>query len=556
MKDDSGHRRHDWAGRLCLVVAVVAVSLVGGSASAGPERTLHGRVSVGKDGTGEGRVTSTPDGIDCGSRCTFSFISTDDPVRYQPVVLSAKAEPGSAFDGWSGSCGGNETCEIDPVRPGEQYEITATFNRVRPSQFPLTVSVTGSGRVTSAPAGISCPVSCSGQFAADSTATLTAVPTPGWSFAGFGGACSGTGPCAVPMNGPKSVTATFAPPNTIYALAVAAAGGTVTSDVPGIDCGTSCVGGYGAGVPVTLTPSTSPVVWGGACSGSGACVVPMTRARAVTASIGGVALGQSPVAVSVTGQGTVSSTPVGIQCGTVCGGSFARASTLTLTAAPASGEVFAGWEGSCRGVSPTCRISLNGATAVIATFVKAGTQYPVAVTKAGRGTVRSTPEGIACGTDCDGRFGAGTDAVLAAKPDEGWIFVRWSGACKGKKTPCRLDMTGPKAVSATFGRVADPIAPRVVALASTAPRGGVAHLRYRVTEASGRSKETAQVFRGRRAIATVRGLEHAVDPDALFYFLPWRVSPKLTDKALRFCITSTDPAGNRSKPSCAPLHIA
>ena len=130
------------------------------------------------------------------------------------------------------------------------------------------------------------------------------------------------------MNGPKSVTATFAPPNTIYALAVATAGGTVTSDVPGIDCGTSCVGGYGAGVPVTLTPSGSPVAWGGACSGSGACVVPMTRARAVTASIGGAVLGQSPVAVSVTGQGTVVSTPAGIQCGTACGGSFARGSTL------------------------------------------------------------------------------------------------------------------------------------------------------------------------------------------------------------------------------------
>ena len=357
MVDDSRHRTHDWAGRLCLVVAVIAVSLVGGSASAGPERALHGRVTVGKDGTGEGRVTSTPDGIDCGSRCTFSFISTDDPARYQPVVLTAKAEPGSAFDGWGGSCGGNETCEIDPVRPGEMYEITATFNRVRPSQFPLTVSFTGSGRVTSAPAGIACPAACSGQFAADSTVTLTAIPTPGWSFAGFSGACSGTGPCAVSMNGPKSVTATFAPPNTIYALAVATAGGTVTSDVPGIDCGTSCVGGYGAGVPVTLTPSASPVAWGGACSGSDACVVPMTRARAVTASIGGAVLGESPVAVSVTGQGTVVSTPAGIQCGTACGGSFARGSPLALTAAPAPGEVFAGWDGSCRGVTPTCRTS-------------------------------------------------------------------------------------------------------------------------------------------------------------------------------------------------------
>ena len=445
--------------------------------------------------------------------------------------------------------------EIDPVVPGQQYEVTATFNRVRPSQFPLSVGVTGSGRVTSAPAGVSCPATCSGEFAADSTVSLTASPTPGWSFAGFGGACSGTTSCAVAMNGPKSVTATFAPPNTVYALAVATAGGVVTSDLPGIDCGTSCVGGYGAGVPVTLTPSGSPVAWGGACSGSGACVVPMTRARAVTASIGGATLALSPVAVSVTGPGVVSSSPAGIQCGTACGAVFSRGSLLTLAATPSPGDVFAGWSGSCRDVSRTCRISLTGATAVAASFVKQGTQYPVAVTKAGRGTVHSQPGGIACGKDCEGRFAAGTDAFLTARPDDGWAFIRWSGACKGKKTSCRLDMNGPKAVSATFSRVADSTAPLIVALPSTAEHGGVARLRYRVTEVSGRSKEVAQVFRGSRVIATVRGPEHAVDPDVLFYFLPWRVSAKLPDKALRFCITSTDPAGNRSKASCASLHI-
>lgn len=555
MGNDSGQRRHDWARRLCLVVAIAAVWSIGGSASAGPERALHGRVTVGKDGTGDGRVTSTPDGIDCGPRCTFSFISTDDPVRYQPVVLTAKAEPGSEFEGFGGACGG-DSCEIDPVVPGAMYEITATFNRVRPSQFPLSVSVGGSGRVTSAPAGISCPATCSGQFAADSTVTLTATPTPGWSFAGFGGACSGTASCAVAMNAPKSVTATFAPPNTVYALAVATAGGTVTSDVPGIVCGTSCVGGYGAGVDVTLTPSGSPVAWGGACSGSGACVVPMTRARAVTASIGGATLALSPVAVSVTGPGVVSSTPAAIQCGAACGAVFGRGSTLILTATPSPGDVFAGWSGSCRDVSRTCRISLTGATAAAASFVKQGTQYPVAVTKAGRGTVRSQPGGIACGSDCEGRFAAGTDALLAAQPEEGWAFIHWSGACKGKKTSCRLDMNGPKAVSATFARVVDSTAPRIVALPSTGERGRVARLRYRITEASGHSKEVAQVFRGSRAIVTVRGPEHAVDPGALSYFLPWRVNAKLPDKALRFCITSTDLAGNRSTASCAPLHIS
>ena len=117
-------------------------------------------------------------------------------------------------------------------------------------------------------------------------------------------------------------------------------------------------------------------------------------------------------------------------------------------------------------------------------------------------------------------------------------------------------MTGPKAVSATFGRVADTDR----AARRRAREHGSAWRRRAPSLSRDRGERALEgdreVFRGRRAIATVRGLEHAVDPDALFYFLPWRVSPKLTDKALRFCITSTDPAGNRSKPSCAPLHIA
>ena len=96
-------------------------------------------------------------------------------------------------------------------------------------------------------------------------------------------------------------------------------------------------------------------------------------------------LGESPVAVSVTGQGTVVSTPAGIQCGTACGGSFARGSPLALTAAPAPGEVFAGWDGSCRGVTPTCRTSLKGPTAVVATFVKRVRNIPSQSRRPGAG---------------------------------------------------------------------------------------------------------------------------------------------------------------------------
>jgi hypothetical protein len=549
--NDSTQRDRGHIGWLLLAAAAATACgiVLVAPASASPDRALHGKVVVTKAGDGEGRVTSTPDGIDCGSRCTFSFVSIDDPVNYQPVTLRATADPGSAFEGF-GPCG-EERCTIDPVEPGKTYEITATFVRARPTQFPLAVTVTGSGRVTSQPAGIDCGQTCTASFATDSTVTLIAAPTPGWSFAGWTGACTGTGSCSVRMGDPRSVTATFAPPDTVYAVAVAAGGGTVTSDVPGIACGEACVASFGAGVKVTLTPSGS-VSWGGACTGSGACVVPVIRARAVTAAIGGVQPTRRPIAVSVTGKGSIVSSPAGISCGTVCGVLLPVGSRLTLHAVAAEGWILAGWSGSCQGVARSCAVVARAASAAVASFVEAGTSFPVAVTKVGRGKVTSRPSGIACGSACSRSFPAGTTVTIEATPEKTWTFVRWSGACKGRKPTCTLAMDGAKSASATFGRVADPTPPRVTALASRGALGTVARLRYRVVEASGRSTETATVFRGTKRLATISGRSHEVEPDALFYFLPWKSTVRGT---LRFCVVSTDPTGNRSRPSCAPLHI-
>jgi len=185
-------------------------------------------------------------------------------------------------------------------------------------------------------------------------------------------------------------------------------------------------------------------------------------------------------------------------------------------------------------------------------FVRAGTRFPVAVTKAGKGRVTSTPAGINCGTVCSRTFPAGKVVRLEAVPDKGWQFVRWSGACRGRKPACALALDGAKSIAATFARAEDPAPPRVRALASTGTLGHVVRLRYRVTEDSGQSRETATVFRGSTPLAMVRGTLHEVDPDALYSFLPWRATAR---GALRFCVTSRDPAGNRSTPSCAPLQI-
>ena len=89
----------------------------------------------------------------------------------------------------------------------------------------VTKAGNGSGTVTSAPAGISCGVTCSFTFNQGEAASLTATPAPHMEFTGWsGGACTGLGVCEVTLGGANAaVTATFAP--IVHEL-------TVTSSVP------------------------------------------------------------------------------------------------------------------------------------------------------------------------------------------------------------------------------------------------------------------------------------------------------------------------------------
>ncbi|MBS2021078.1 MAG: hypothetical protein JST92_01615, partial [Deltaproteobacteria bacterium] len=72
----------------------------------------------------------------------------------------------------------------------------------------ITLAGTGSGTVTSGPAAISCPPTCSSAPALSETMTLTASPTTGATFDGFSGDCSGA-TCVLATAGAFHVTATF-----------------------------------------------------------------------------------------------------------------------------------------------------------------------------------------------------------------------------------------------------------------------------------------------------------------------------------------------------------
>jgi hypothetical protein len=74
----------------------------------------------------------------------------------------------------------------------------------------VTKDGTGTGSVTSTPAGIDCGSTCTSSFGIGDQVTLTATPDSGSNFTGWtGGGCSGTGTCVVTISADTTVTATF-----------------------------------------------------------------------------------------------------------------------------------------------------------------------------------------------------------------------------------------------------------------------------------------------------------------------------------------------------------
>lgn len=80
--------------------------------------TIGPLLSVQASGNGSGTVTSTPPGIACVGGCSANF-STG-----RVVTLSAVADIGSTFTGWSGSCTGATNCTVTMNAP---QSVTANF---------------------------------------------------------------------------------------------------------------------------------------------------------------------------------------------------------------------------------------------------------------------------------------------------------------------------------------------------------------------------------------------------------------------------------------------
>jgi hypothetical protein len=73
--------------------------------------------------------------------------------------------------------------------------------------------------------------------------------------------------------------------------------------------------------------------------------------------------------VQITGNGTVISTPAGIDCvSSTCSATFPAGSPIVLTATPATGSMFSNWSAGCTPSGNMCSLTLNSNTTIGATF--------------------------------------------------------------------------------------------------------------------------------------------------------------------------------------------
>ena len=206
---------------------------------------------------------------------------------------------------------------------------------------------------------------------------LNASAAGGWTFTGWSGACTGTGPCDVTMTHDQSVTATFT--QNIYTLTVSTTGnGTVTSTDGFISCPGTCSHSYLSNTQVTLNANPAAgwtlSAWSGACSGTGSCVVTMTQDLSVGATFTQL---YYTLTVTTSGNGTVTSTDGFISCPGTCSHSYLSNTQVTLDATPGQGWVFGGWNGACIGTR-SCTVTMTQPLSVDAIFSQA--QQFVAIT--------------------------------------------------------------------------------------------------------------------------------------------------------------------------------
>ncbi|MDB5215701.1 MAG: hypothetical protein JWO86_3628 [Myxococcaceae bacterium] len=123
------------------------------------------------------------------------------------LVAACSGDPGSSITG-----GARTTSPPDATDPSGAAAGGGDTSTPVAGSVALTVSVEGTGQVTSQPAGIACPGQCTARFVAGTNVTLVSAPAEGWRLDAWRGACSGGDPksCSVMLSADATVTSKLA----------------------------------------------------------------------------------------------------------------------------------------------------------------------------------------------------------------------------------------------------------------------------------------------------------------------------------------------------------
>jgi hypothetical protein len=362
--------------------------------------------------TGAGRVTGP--GIDCPTDCTEQYAAGTT------VQLATAAPAGTTLASWGGDCVSSGSAPTCVVVMDQNRSVAATFADLPPATRLLTVSVTGSGKVTGP--GIDCPTDCTEQYPAGTSVQLAASTTGGTTFAGWGADCASAGTagsCSLTMDLNKSVSATFAQIPAAHRLLTVSVTGSGKVTGPGIDCPSDCTEEFPAGSVVKLEAvpgSGSSLLWGGDCAAAGStttCSLTLSDNRSALAAFSG--------------------------------GSVA---VVTVSGTPSLGPL----------KDPLPPIPEPAVETVVINVKRSGTVTSSAAREpASAGGLRRINCGVG-GFDCYGEYRPGQALLLRARPAPGYVFERWSGACSGAVPTCRVIASNARSVTAVFaphaGRIA------------------------------------------------------------------------------------------------------
>jgi hypothetical protein len=178
---------------------------------------------------------------------------------------------------------------------------------------------------------------------------------------------------------------------------------------------------------------------------------------------------------TVSGSGSIASTPAGIDCGSTCAATFASGAQVTLTATASGAATFTGWSGDCSSATGnTCTVRMDRARTTIASFTGTICTDPSASNH--NGTLPCiykktlTLSSTSCGGSPfvgGGQYNVGSAASFQITPAQGYGFVDWKNKATGAQVS--TDTTGSIVMNVDTELVASCTVPPTVCPVGTTP---------------------------------------------------------------------------------------